>query len=70
MKIGKITDNMTKYKIQANTSKANSEMLFIPHFYSLLIKTFHFGQYQSSRGFLDVWKHDWAFRVLGQWFQM
>ena len=47
----RVTDNMTKYKIQATKTgsiwqnikyklpKTGSKMSFIPHFYSLLMKT-------------------------------
>ena len=41
--------------------------------YSPFLLTFnehiHLGPNQSFKD-LDVWKHDWVFGVLGQWFQM
>ena len=74
-------DNMTKYKIQEHVpNTSGNKMLFIPHFYSLLMNTSTLGQNQSLKNlgsipevkkiWLMIGKTIWAKRGIGEkeWF--
>ena len=69
MRIQIITDNMTKYTIQATKGIRQRN----PIYFSFLL-TFNehiqLGQNQSFRELFNAWKNIYGFRVLGWWFQM
>ena len=50
-----------RQKIKYNLPNTGRKMTFIPHFYPLLMKTFPWVWLSKSfRGFLNIWKDDWA----------
>ena len=58
---------MTKHKIQAiGDIKNDINSSFLPTFNEHI----HLVSNDIFIGILDVWKHDWAFRVLYKWFHM
>ena len=64
LKILKIADNMTKYKMQA--IKDRQWNVIYSSFLVNFNEPIYLGPNQSFRVLIDVWKHDWTLTVLGQ----